>query len=317
MRKIFLCAMTALFALTASAQELNIASFNIRLGRELSEQNRGQERSELKGDYKRYDGWEDRRDILCDMINLEAFDVFGVQEARYGQISDMLQRMPDYDYIGVGRDDGEKKGEHCAIFYRKKQFKVLEEGTFWLSETPDKVSFGWGAKHRRICSWGLFQDKKSKKKFYLFNLHLDHRVKAAQVNGSQLVVDFVKKSCPKGANIIITGDYNVNQNSESYRIFAESGLCDSYEVAKYKFAPTGTFNGFNPRRYTTHRIDHIFLSKGIKVSRYGVLTYHYFRDIKAPEEAMDTAAPVDIKGENRDIKCISDHYAVQAWITLK
>ena len=92
---------------------------------------------------------------------------------------------------------------------------------------------------------------------------------------------------------------------------------DTYEAAKYRFAPTGTFNGFNPRRYTTHRIDHIFVSKKLKVSRYGVLTYHYFRDMKAKEEAMDTLAPKEVKGENRETKCLTDHYAVQAFVTLK
>jgi hypothetical protein len=37
----------------------------------------------------------------------------------------------------------------------------------------------------------------------------------------------------------------------------------------------------------------------------------------AKEEAMDTLAPKEIKGENRDTKCISDHYAIQSYITLK
>lgn len=319
MKKIFLCAMMAAFAISTSAQELNVGSINVRVGRSLTESERERDRSEFKGgDYKKYNGWDDRREALCDMINLEAFDVFGVQEARIGQINYMLEKLPDYAYIGVGRDDGKSKGEHCAIFYRKEQYNVLEEGTFWLSETPDEVSFGWGAKHRRICTWGLFQDKKTKVKFYLLNLHLDHRVEAAKVNGSKLVVDFVKNHCTKSGNIIITGDYNVHQDSDSYRIFATSGILqDSYDIAKYKFAPTGTFNGFNPRRFTTRRIDHIFLSKGIKVSRYGVLTYHYFRNMQGEEGPMETAAPVDIVGENRDSKCPTDHYPVQAWITLK
>jgi hypothetical protein len=114
------------------------------------------------------------------------------------------------------------------------------------------------------------------------------------------------------------GDFNVTQSSDTYKVFVNSGILeDTYESAKYRFAPTGTFNGFNPRRYTTYRIDHIFVSKGTPVSRYGVLTYHYFRDMKAEEEAMDTLAPKEIKGENRDSKCISDHYAIQSWITLK
>jgi endonuclease/exonuclease/phosphatase family metal-dependent hydrolase len=220
--------------------------------------------------------------------------------------------------VGVARDDGATKGEYSPIFYRKKEFKLLDSGTFWLSETPDEVSYGWGAKHRRICTWGLFVDKKSKTKFYFLNLHMDHRVKAAQENGAKLVLDFVKTKCKKGVNVIITGDFNVTQESAVYDIFAKSGIFqDTYDVAKYRFAPTGTVNGFNPNRYTTRRIDHIFVSKGIKVSRYGVLTYHYFRDMKAELQEMETAVPKNIKGENRDSKCISDHYPIQAWVTLK
>ncbi len=304
MRRIFLCAVAALFAFAASAQELNVGSFNIR-------QNN-------RGDYKSNNGWAQRRDVLCDMINFEAFEIFGVQEAKPEQLRDMVARMPDYKYIGVGRDDGKTKGEHSAIFYRKGDFKVIDHGTFWLSETPDEVSYGWGAKHRRICTWGLFVDKKSKTKFYFLNLHMDHRVKAAQENGAKLVLDFVKTKCKKGVNVIVTGDFNVTQESAVYDIFAKSGIFhDTYDVAKYRFAPTGTFNGFNPNRYTTHRIDHIFVSKGTKVSRYGVLTYHYFRDMNAELQEMETAAPKDIKGENRDSKCISDHYPIQAWVTLK
>ena len=157
MKRIVLALFVAIFALSASAQELNIATFNVRCGAP-----RKSATAPRKGDYKKYDGWDDRKDYLCDMINFEAFDVFGVQEARYPQLTDMLDRLPDYTYIGVGREDGEHKGEHCAIFYRKKEYKVLDQGNFWLSETPDVPSKGWGAKYYRVCTWGLFQNKKTK-----------------------------------------------------------------------------------------------------------------------------------------------------------
>ena len=170
---------------------------------------------------------------------------------------------------------------------------------------------------RRICTWAHLERKSDKARFYFISTHLDHRGKVAQIEGGKLVLDWIKKNC-KGEPVIVVGDFNVTQTSDCYKVFAESGLLeDTYETAKYRFAPTGTFNGFNPRRYTTHRIDHIFVSKGTKVSRYGVLTYHYFRDMTAKEEAMDTLAPKEIKGENRDSKCISDHYAIQSFITLK
>ena len=313
MRKIFLGVMMAMFAFTAFAQELNVGSFNIRNGGPLRP---GQERPK-KGDYSKFNGWDDRKQYLCDMINLEAFDVFGSQEVRKKQLDEMMALLPDYDYVGVGRDDGAEKGEYCPVIYRKKEFKLLNSGTFWLSETPNEVTKGWDAACYRVCTWAYLQRKSDKARFYFLSTHLDHKGKEARINGGKLVIDWIKEHC-KGENVIVVGDFNVTQSSDTYKVFVDSGILeDTYETAKYKFAPTGTFNGFNPRRYTPYRIDHIFVSKGTKVSRYGVLTYHYFRDMTAKEEAMDTLAPKEIKGENRDTKCISDHYAIQSFITLK
>lgn len=137
------------------------------------------------------------------------------------------------------------------------------------------------------------------------------------MEGSKLVVDWIKRNC-KGENAIVVGDFNVTQNSEAYKVFAESGILkDTYTAAKYRFAPTGTFNGFNPNRYTTQRIDHIFVTNNIDVSRYGVLTYRYFREADGEEQEMDTAAPKEVKGKDYEIKNPSDHYPVQSWLTLK
>lgn len=311
MKRLVIALFAAAVAFSASAQEMNVATFNVRVGGRLRE---GQARPK-KGDYKKFNGWDDRKGYLCDMIQFEAFDIFGVQEARYPQIEDMLARMPEYKYIGVGRDDGEQKGEHCAIFYLKSKFKVLEQGNFWLSETPDVPSFGWGAKYRRVCTWGLFQNKKTKELFYLINTHVNWGKSSA--NSAKMIVEFVKEKCKKTDNVIIMADFNATQTSELYQIITSNGFEDTYESSKYRFAPTGTGQGFRPNYFTERRIDHIFVSKGIKSSRYGLLNYHYLRDINADEEAMETAAPKEIKGENREIKCISDHYAVQSWITLK
>ena len=310
MRRIFVTLLAVATALSVSAQEMNVATFNVRVGAP-----RKSATAPRKGDYKKYNGWDDRKDILCDMINFESFDIFGVQEARYPQIADMLERLPDYAYIGVGREDGVQKGEHCAIFYRKKEYKVLEQGNFWLSETPDVPSKGWGAKYYRICTWGLFQNKKTKEIFYFINSHVNWGV--ASVNSANLILKFIKEKCTKTDNVILTADFNATQDSDLYKIITSNGFEDTYESSKYRFAPTGTGQGFRPRYFTLRRIDHIFVSEGIKSSRYGVLTYHYFRDLAGEEKAMDTAAPKEIKGEDREVKCISDHYAVQSFITLK
>ena len=310
MKRFFVTLLAVTFTLSAFAQEMNVATFNVRVGAP-----RKSETAPRKGDYKKYNGWDDRKDYLCDMINFESFDVFGVQEARYPQLTDMLERLSDYAYIGVGREDGEQKGEHCAIFYRKKEYKVLEQGNFWLSETPDVPSKGWGAKYYRVCTWGLFQNKKTKELFYFINTHVNWGV--ASVNSANLIMEFVKTKCTKTDNVILTADFNATQDSDLYKIITSNGFEDTYESSKYRFAPTGTGQGFRINYFTHRRIDHIFVSKGIKSSRYGVLTYHYYRNMSGEEKEMDTAAPKEIKGEDRDIKCISDHYAVQSFITLK
>ena len=310
MKRFFVALLAVTFTLSAFAQEMNVATFNVRVGAP-----RKSETAPRKGDYKKYNGWDDRKNILCDMINFESFDVFGVQEARYPQLTDMLERLSDYAYIGVGREDGEQKGEHCAIFYRKKEYKVLEQGNFWLSETPDVPSKGWGAKYYRVCTWGLFQNKKTKELFYFINTHVNWGV--ASVNSANLIMEFVKTKCTKTDNVILTADFNATQDSDLYKIITSNGFEDTYESSKYRFAPTGTGQGFRINYFTHRRIDHIFVSKGIKSSRYGVLTYHYYRDMKAEEKEMDTAAPKEIKGEDRSIHCLSDHYTVQSFITLK
>ena len=321
MKRIILILSVAFFALSASAQELNVGSFNIRNDRPFKE---GDER---KRDYATYDGWNDRKQYVCDMINLEAFDIFGSQEVRKHQLDDMLAAMPDYDYIGVGRDFGDDRGEFCPIFYRKDVLEKLDGGTFWLSPTPDVPSKGWDAKYNRICTWGHFRHKASGKKVCFMNIHFDHRGVQARIESAKLMLDYVKKNC-KGMSVIISGDYNVTQTSDSYKVLANSKILkDAHDAATVHFEPTGTFNGFNPKRYTTHRIDHLFVSKKLKVSRWGVLTYHYYRTPTAEEAAaaeakFQAALKKNPKkkrpgGENREVKCLSDHYAIQAWVTLK
>ena len=303
MKRTFTCLLAMLFALSVSAQELSVASFNIKCAT-----------SHGMGNVKGYNGWDDRKGYLCDLINYTAFDVFGAQEVRYGQLKDMVAALPDYAYIGVGRDDGKTKGEFAPVFYRRERFKLLDSGTFWLSDTPEKVSRGWDGMCNRICSWGYFQDKLTKSKFYFLNTHLDNRGAVAKTKGVELILKFIDEHC-KGAQVIVTGDMNVNQDSEWYKNFVASGvLKDSFVSARYRFAPSGTFSTFTPTRYSTNRIDHIFVSKDIVVERYGVLTVHYWR---ATDEENYEGRRFPANIEKREVHLLSDHYPVEVKLLLK
>lgn len=290
-------------AVCACAQSLNVASYNVRL---LTD-----------ADYKSGNGWSQRVDCLCDVIRFSDFDIFGAQEVKYEQLSDMLYRLQDYDYVGVGRDDGAQGGEYSPVFYKKERFTLLDSGTFWLSETPDKVSNGWDARYKRVCSWGHFKDKVSRKKFWFFNLHMDHIGIVARRESAKLVVARIAEMCGKNASVVLTGDFNVAQDNEIYGIFADSGfLKDSYEAAEFRFAPTGTFNSFKPQNFTTRRIDHIWVSDNARVGRYGVLTYHFWSR-ESGENSRLNDAPNEIKAEKRTVRLPSDHYPVNVFLSFK
>lgn len=106
---------------------------------------------------------------MCRLIEFHGFDIFGSQEVLDGQLHDMLAQLPDYDYIGVGRDDGKTQGEYAPVFYKKERFRLLDEGHFWLSEITDRPNKGWDAALPRICTWGHFLDLQTKRRFWFFN----------------------------------------------------------------------------------------------------------------------------------------------------
>jgi len=134
---------------------------------------------------------------------------------------------------------------------------------------------GWDAAIPRTCNWVCLQEIDTKKIFWFFNLHFDYRGETARRESAKLVFDRIKTLCGNNP-VILAGDFNVDQHDENYALFRNSDLfSDSYEIAKMRYAPTGTFNAFNPNRHSTSRIDHIFVSSDFDVLRYGVLTDNY------------------------------------------
>ena len=117
--------------------------------------------------------WMKRRHATPEMIRREAPDVFGVQEGLIDQLHYIDAECPQYARVGVGRDDGAEKGEFMAVYYLRDRFELLDSGTFWLSETPDKVSRGWDGACNRTVTWVELKDRKSGKEFFYFNTPVD------------------------------------------------------------------------------------------------------------------------------------------------
>jgi len=287
----------------AGAQNLFVGSYNIRYHN--------------SGDDKDGNVWQTRCKVICDQLNFEDPDIFGTQEVLDEQLNDLLRFLDNYAYIGVGRDDGKKAGEYAAIFYKKDRLTLLNEGFFWLSETPDKPSLGWDAACVRICTWGEFEQKATGFRFMFFNLHMDHVGIVARREAARLVVRRIGEMA-KGNPIVLTGDFNVDQNDEIYRIFTNSQfLADSYECAHFRFAENGTFNSFDPDLKTCSRIDHVFVSPSFAVDRYAVLTNCYWTNRFEAVTQLGNDASSELRLTPYVRRLPSDHYPVFVKIHAK
>ena len=297
MKRYLLSAAALCFAMAMSAQSLFVGSYNIRYHN--------------NGDDRKGNVWTTRCKVICDQVNFEDPDIFGAQEVLHAQLDDMLGALDGYDYIGVGRDNGKKKGEYAAIFYKKDRIKLLNNGNFWLNETPEKPKLGWDAACIRICSWGEFEQAATGFRFYYFNLHMDHVGVVARREAAKLVVKKIGEIA-KGAPVVLTGDFNVDQNDEIYGIFASSGILnDSYTHARLRFAENGTFNDFDPNSFTESRIDHIFVSPSFQVKRYGVLTDTYRSIVGKGEKKQANDCPEEIDIKTYQARTPSDHFPVK------
>ena len=230
-------------------QEIAVLSYNIRYN--------------SSGDG--LDLWDLRKAELIDQIKQLDPISFGVQEATLTQMKDLEAGLPNYDYVGVGRDGGATKGEFSAIFYKTIELRVLREGTFWLSETPEKVSVGWDAALPRICTYAQFELTSSKRTFWHFNTHFDHMGETARAESAKLIVSKIKALMDEVDVVVLSGDFNAEPNEEPILI-----LNHSFEEPADKMGlqgPVGTFSGFQLDAPLDRRIDYIF-TKNVEVKTY-------------------------------------------------
>ncbi|WP_185290252.1 endonuclease/exonuclease/phosphatase family protein [Chryseobacterium lactis] len=230
------------------AQDLTVMSFNIRLNVESDKEN----------------AWPQRKQDVADLLTYYHPDYFGVQEALQEQMKDIKAGLKNYDYIGVGRDDGKEKGEFSALFYDTNRLEVVKSGTFWLSETPEKPSKGWDAALNRICTYAVFKDKKSKKEFLAMNLHFDHIGNVARVKSSELILKKIKELNPKNLPVTLSGDFNLTDDSEPIKILSQNMKDTFYHSETKHYGPVGTFTAFNVNEIPKERIDYIF-TKGFTI----------------------------------------------------
>lgn len=259
------------------AQSCKVMTYNIRLDVDSDGEN----------------SWTNRKNYFCSQILFYEPDIFGVQEARPNQVLDINNNLSQYTNIGIGRE-GIGKGESSNIFFKKDRFIVKQENTFWLSETPNQISKGWDAAYNRICTYGLFKDKITKRQFWVFNTHLDHVGDEARTKGIELILKKIKEVNSKNYPVIFMGDFNSEPESERI-INLKRDMDDARTISKQQpFGPSGTFNGFNHNEAVPKLIDYIFLSKNnFEVLKYAILSDS--KDLKYPSDHFPVYIEINIK----------------------
>ena len=236
-----------------AAAELRLMSFNIRYG--------------TADDGA--DAWPRRAAMAFDVVRRFDADVVGVQEALRFQLDELGAAFPGYAEIGVGRDDGRTAGEYSAILYRRGRFEVLEEGTFWFSDTPATPgSMTWGNRITRICTWARLRDRSGGARFYVYNLHLDHESQPSRERSALLLAERIRTRSSPDA-VLVMGDFNSGEANPVYRHLTGAEtlpagapappLADTYRLRHPGDTMVGTFHAFRGTT-TGDKIDHILAS---------------------------------------------------------
>ena len=170
-------------------------------------------------------------------------DSVGLQECEGTWYMTLGTHLKDrYDIVGVGRLTGIKCiGEATAIMYRKDKYNLIDSGTFWLSETPDKVSIGWDAKHHRTCTWVILENKETHEQYVHLNTHLDHMGELARTNGLALVLE---KAESFDLPVVVTGDFNFEKSDPLYTQLISGNLKDTQDMAEITMSGK-TYHAYN------------------------------------------------------------------------
>ncbi len=236
--------------------------------------------------------WPERMVQVADQVQRVAPDFIGTQEGLFSQLSDLqglvasdsLHRiacrqagLPYEEGVGVGRDSGDNRGEHCAIFYRYNRFDCVYSETFWLSRHPDEPSKDWDAALPRIATLALMRDLRTGLILCVVNTHFDHMGVKARDKSAKVILERLHSYSRTGYPLILMGDLNLTPDEKPIQRLA-SALHESHSHAPlhYTGAPAadpihGTFNAFQYGKVHERRIDYVFASKDWTVLNHGII----------------------------------------------
>lgn len=225
--------------------------------------------------------WSSRIIGIVKMLRSNQPDILGVQEAQHGQAADLWASLPDYEFYGIGRDDGKRAGEYAGIFYQEARFEpdCSEAGTFWLSDTPEVPgSMTWGNEFPRVVTWLRLVDRSTGRGFYVFNTHWDHKNQPSRERAARLVGKRIDARRMTQDPVVLMGDFNSTETNPgllyltgksailagSQQIW-ENGLVDTFQLLNATESNRRTLHFWNGNRDGRLKVDHILVSRNARI----------------------------------------------------
>jgi len=242
--------------------------------------------------------WPNRKELVASVIRFHKADIIGVQEALEYQIQDLMELLPGYDWVGVGRNE-DGGGEFSAILYRSSVVAVKAAQTFWLSESPDEPgSKSWDSSLPRIATWAHFVTSSDGRELFVLNTHFDHRGEQARLESARLLKEQVSKLA-NGLPVIVMGDLNATSEQPPLVLLSDTPLSDGrslrdgfvHSIVPHH-GPASTWTGFT-KIEADRRIDYIFASEDLPIHYHAILTDKL--EDRYPSDHLPVLVEVELK----------------------
>ena len=234
--------------------------------------------------------WSNRREAVVDVINNSGADVIGLQEVRKAQFEYINSNLAsNYAGINFPRESGNTP-EGLSIIYDKDKFDLVSTEKYWLSDTPDTQSKGWGEEYYRVCAVAVLRHKATGELLKAVNTHGPLLAEARQ-KGYELIME---RSVSDDMFTFLCGDFNAQTTDPAYAAVASELQDTRYTAQTSETRDHNTFTGWSGTEEGDRIIDYCFVSNGNNVS---VLNY---------EVRLDKYEYTD-----GNMYRVSDHYATQ------
>jgi endonuclease/exonuclease/phosphatase family metal-dependent hydrolase len=249
----------------------------------------------VRGFYHPDDGvnqWQHREALNVATVQSTAPHLIGMQEVQTGNLKAYHRGLPEYHWLAWPEYGNAPPYEWPALYWDPGAITPIDNGGFWLSETPDRFSGSWDTDCIRAATWIKFQHAATGASVVHLNTHLDHISEQARIEGSRLILARLGELQSDGSAAIVTADFNARPESATHRLYTSAGFSDAYLAAGHAdhSERSFTFHGWRGEAFRREgppvRIDWILVRDGARW-RAAVRSCEIVRDAEPPVYPSD------------------------------